>query len=94
MYYFFLVLDHADDTDFGFARLAMGRTSNHARINVWVIAHRLKEIIRVFIVAYTVVQRRALEVLGTSGTWADHVRAPRVYDGHVKDIIIHLGKLQ
>ena len=91
MYYFFLVLDHADDTDFGLVRLAMDRTSNHARINVRVIARRLKEIVRVLIVADCVVQRCAFEVLGTSGTWADHVRATRVYDGHVEDIIIHLG---
>ena len=94
MYYFLLVLDHADATDFGRVRLAMGRTSNHARINVRIIARRLKEIMRVLIVADAVMHRRAFEVLGTSGTWADHVRSARVYDWHVEDIIIHLGKLQ
>lgn len=79
--HFFLVLDHAVETR---VFLAIGDTSSHARIDVREQPGVVEQLSRVFIVANVVVHSSTFEVLGTTRTRANHVRASRVYDRHIK----------
>ena len=79
-----LVRDQAADTVFGFRDLAIGRTPNHARVNVRTVECATEQRARIAIVAHIPVNRSAFEVLSATGTRADHIRAASVNDRHIK----------